>query len=1010
MAFTRFAILLLAWFGLLGPLGAADPATVEFFEKRIRPVLVEQCVSCHGPQKQRAHLRVDSLSALLKGGDRGPAVVPGKPDASPLIAAIRYTDDTFQMPPRSKLKDEQITDFVAWVRSGAHGPMEAVASRTDAKKEFDFFERRRHWCYRAFLRHVQIPVVQNANWPATPIDSFILQRLETAGLQPAPPVDPRTWLRRVTYDLIGLPPTPAEADAFLADSSPTARARVVDRLLASPHYGERWGRHWLDLVRYAETLGHEFDNDIHHAWRYRDYVIRAFNDDLPYDQFVLEHLAGDLLPNPRRHPRDGFNESIIATGFFWLGEGKHAPVDVRQEQADRIDNQIDVFGKTFLAQTLACARCHDHKFDAIATADYYALYGCLKSSRYQQAFLDPPERIQARVRQLEAVRQEMRQEVLRQIRAQLQTLPLDPVGDKGTSSLSPAGYEAVPLVNWFETGDAFGNGLTAPGEIQVASQPERGSIRFLTPGIVHSGRLSPRLEGVLRSATFQLDHDFVHVRAAGAKGRINLIVDGFQQIANPIYGGLTLPVDRAEPGWLKIDVRMWRGHRAWLELHDSTTPNMGQGLSQSTDVPSSHWLRVDAIWLSNAAEPPSTTTPTLSDRDQILSSLSRWEAGFRVTEPADVATTVRLNALLDQQRLKVTLPADLVRRWRAIEDAIPAPLRAPAMCDGTGENEVVFVRGNYRTPGPIVARGFPRLLHGMPKEVNFRGSGRLELARQFINPTNPLPVLVFVNRIWKQHFGEGLVRSTDDFGVMGDKPSHPELLDWLAADFYVHGYSVKHLHRCLVLSSTYAQASRRTPQGDQVDPGNHLLHRMPLRRLEAEAIRDALVAVSGRLEERLYGPSVPPYLNAFMEGRGRPGASGPLDGAGRRSIYLNVRRNFLNPMFLAFDYPVPFSTMGRRSISNVPAQALSLLNDPFVLQQTRRWAERLRTEFPDPTARLQRLYVEAFGRPCTATEANDAREFLAAQAQERGGQATEVDLWADLCHVLANVKEFVYIP
>ncbi len=381
------------------PSPASDAAGVEFFEKRIRPLLAENCRRCHGPERQRGGLRLDSLAAIKKGGDRGPAIVPGKPDQSRLIQAVRHTGD-LHMPPKSKLTEAQILDLVAWVKMGAPGPRATTSERTAARAgEFDLAERRKHWAYQP-VRPVALPAVKNPAWCTSPVDFFILARLEAAGLSPAPAADPQALIRRVTFDLTGLPPTPQEVEAFLADNSPFAYEKLVDRLLASPHYGERWGRHWLDVVRYAETLGFEFDYDLWNAWRYRDYVIRAFNADLPYDRFVAEHMAGDLLPQPRRHPTEGFNESILATGFFWMGEGKQTPVDIRQEQADRIDNQIDVLGKAFLAQTIACARCHDHKFDALSTRDYYALAGYLKSARYQQAFIDAPECVGAKARQL----------------------------------------------------------------------------------------------------------------------------------------------------------------------------------------------------------------------------------------------------------------------------------------------------------------------------------------------------------------------------------------------------------------------------------------------------------------------------------------------------------------------------------------------------------------------------------------------------------------------------------
>ncbi len=374
-----------------------DADGVEFFEKRVRPLLAARCQSCHGAEKQKGNLRLDSRVGALKGGDTSPAIVPGKPEESLLVDAIRY-GETYQMPPKSQLPAEEIATLVEWVRIGAPWGRE-VAEQSSDEKTFDLKARAGHSSFQP-LANAHPPKVAKAGWVKTPIDAFILAGLEARGLAPAAATDKRTLLRRVTYDLTGLPPIPQEIEEFLADHSPQAYQKVVDRLLDSPRYGERWARHWLDLVRFSETYGHEFDFEIPNAYRYRDYLIRALNNDLPFDQFVIEHVAGDLLSQPRRHPEEGYNESIIATGAYFFGEAKHSPVDVRQDQADRIDNQIDVFGKAFLGLTISCARCHDHKFDPISTKDYYALSGYLRSSRFQQAFIDAAEPLAGQVAQL----------------------------------------------------------------------------------------------------------------------------------------------------------------------------------------------------------------------------------------------------------------------------------------------------------------------------------------------------------------------------------------------------------------------------------------------------------------------------------------------------------------------------------------------------------------------------------------------------------------------------------
>jgi hypothetical protein len=389
---------------------AQGNAGLEFFEKRVRPVLVERCYPCHSHQSERlkAHLYVDSREGLLRGGDTRAALVPGHPEQSLLIEAIGYDHPDLQMPPKGKLAEAQIANLTEWVRIGAPWPTEAAITNTPVKKEFDLEARRQsHWAWKP-TRAGPPPPVKNREWCAGPMDQFLLAKLEQHGLRPAPQADRRTLIRRVTLDLIGLPPAAAEVEAFVRDRRPDAYERLVDRLLGSVHFGERWARHWLDLVRYAETLGHEFDYPRHHAWRYRDYVIRAFNADVPYHQFVTEHVAGDLVSPPRRHPVEGFNESIIGTAFYWLGQQAHSPVDVRQHQAEMIDNQVDVLSKAFLGLTVACARCHDHKFDAISTQDFYGLYGMLASSRYAQRAINGPQLTQDQARHLRRAKRALR--------------------------------------------------------------------------------------------------------------------------------------------------------------------------------------------------------------------------------------------------------------------------------------------------------------------------------------------------------------------------------------------------------------------------------------------------------------------------------------------------------------------------------------------------------------------------------------------------------------------------
>ncbi len=1021
-----------------------DAVAIEHFEKEVRPILVNRCQECHGGTKQKGGLRLDSRGALISGGNSGPAIVPGKPGESILVDAINH-GELFQMPPKSKLPAREIEVLTTWVQNGAHWGYEATAPQAGAKvatpdlnsdKPSEMVKQRAgFWSFQP-VRDVEPPPVQGeaSTWARNGIDQFILDGLQRQKLQPAAEASRSALIRRLSFDLTGVPPTPSEIDRFLADPSPDAYEKVVERLLASPRYGEAWGRHWLDLARYADTAGHEFDYETLSAFRYRDYVIRALNADLPYSSFITEQLAGDLLEKPRRHPTAGTNESILGTGFFWLGEGSHSPVDVREEEMRRVDNQIDVFSKTFLGLTVGCARCHDHKFDPITARDYYALAGYLRSSRFQQAFLDGPDRIAPLAQKLNHQKESVRDQLLQALpllpekqRTELAAIlstdeggadwgQAPPQSADAGANPNPASatgpivfetFDAPSFDTWRITGDAFGAGPTREGAFLLEAIPRTPTtadwrIRPVARGLAHSGLLGNDFEGVLRSRAFTIERRYIHMLASGRHGRINIVVDRFDKNRDPIYGGLTISVNAEDPHelkWITRDVSMWSGHSAYFELADGSSADYSGG--QTRRNPGDGFLAVDEIVFSDQATPPAA--PAKSGRTPVplgpvLSAL----------EQARSPLLAGINAALSD--------------YQTAGAGIPEPTYGLAIADGSPEDERVLIRGNHKNPGGPVPRRLLEVLGGREAPRPESGSGRLELARQLTDPKNPLVARVMVNRLWQHHFGVGLVKSADDFGAMGQKPSHPELLDWLARQFVARGWSLKAIHRLMVTSSTYRMKSVLNPEAERIDPTNMYLHRMNVKRLEGEVIRDAIVFLSTGLNESMYGPSVKVHLTSFMEGRGRPSGSGPLDGDRRRSIYLGVRRNFLNPMLLAFDTPSPFSTMGRRNVSNVPAQALTLLNDPLVLTQARLWAERIAREPASGSAeRVDRLYRGAFGRPPTPAEAEASLAFLAhrerAQSENPGaGDASNSNpndrtlaAWADLCHVLINVKEFIYV-
>lgn len=1062
----------------------AEAANLEFFEKRVRPLLIARCHECHASEKAKGGFRLDSRERAFAGGDTGAAILPGKPDESLMIDAIRY-GATYQMPPKGRLPAEEVATLVEWVERGAPWPKtDAVTTTSAAPPAFDFEQRAKHWCFQP-LAEVTPPEVKETTWPAGAIDRFILSGLEAQGFAPAPPVERRAWLRRVTYDLIGLPPTPAEMTAFLADDSPQAHERVVDRLLASPHYGERRARQWLDLARFAETYGHEHDYEIPRAFEYRDYLIRAFNADLPYDQFVVEQLAGDLLGEPRRHPTERINESILGTAFYFVGEGVHSPVDVRKDGADRVDNQIDVLAKTFLALTVSCARCHDHKFDAIRQQDYYALAGYLRSSRYQQAYIDDEqnflpirdelikareaengqfarylsfvlapraERLAAWLTDPRRANDDAWKGLLTEAAAQRDHVfhawatlgsnqpalsdeefarRRDELITRLTKKPSDevfADFEGADYGGWTATGRAFGTEPVTPKDLvrtdgAIDAKTLRPALRLAGASAADSGRLAHKLRGVLRSPTFTITQPKIFYRLWGTSGQVRLIIDGFQLIQDPIYGGLKFAAGPEKPHWHAQDVSKWIGHRAYVELIDEDDG----------------YIALDRVVFSSGGAPESPANPLIvgvlrdaspknavelanAYQTAMVGAISQWGTGALkldgpehaliaglISSPAAAAELADAPpATVDQVRADMAQLAAMAQARESVASKIPPARQALAMAAGTPEDERLFIRGNHKTLGDIVPRHGLEVLGGLKEPAPRDATGRLELARSLVDGRNPLPPRVIANRLWHWHFGRGIVPSTDDFGAMGQPPTNPDLLDWLAAELIRQKWSLKALDRQIVLSSAYRMSGHASPAAIAADPENKLWSHYPRRRLDAESIRDAVLAVSGRLDRTMHGPGVAPHLTDFMAGRGKPGKSGPLDGAGRRSIYINVRRNFLTPMLLAFDYPTPFTTIGRRGTSNVPAQALTMMNNPFVAEQAEQWARRAIAESSSPEERVARMYEEAFGRPPTGAEQASVTAFLAEQASHYPPNEPQ-RAWADLAHVLFNTKEFIFV-
>ena len=991
---------------------ATSPTSEDlaFFESQVRPLLVQHCSECHAGPADEAEGGLSFETRAAFAAAEGVAVA-GKPEASLLVEVVRYDGD-LQMPPDGKLPAEAIATLEEWVRRGLPWPddgSQAVAPT------FDIATRvAAHWCWQP-PQATAAPQVSSNDWCRTDLDRFVLARLEAAQLTPAAEASTRELIRRAAEVLTGLPPDPADVERVANDADPQAFDRYVDTLLASPHFGERFARHWLDVARYGETRGHEFDYPIPNAWQYRDWVIRAFNSDLPYDQFVREQIAGDLLDNPRVSAT-GADESILGTGFWLLGEEVHAPVDIRQDEADRMDNRVDTFGKAFLGMALGCARCHDHKFDALSNEDYYAIAGMVKSSSYRQVAFESLPTNRNVLAELETLEREARP----QLQQQLQELlagklpePSPTTADLFAVPDAVAPSDAAVVLADYTRGDDSTHlrgdpawELVLPGDphLQEAQEGQPLRLQLATTGYARSdaiwatsrttGQRDPgplggvdRSGRLLRTPQQRITSGVLWHRVKGHV-QIYAAVDSHMLLqGGPIYGSHALTVDTGgEWKWIRQDMRKDLDWTDGHTVHVEYAAVAGELAVAQT--------------IAALEQPHSDESPLLTAANAAMAAADLdWTSG----PPQQLLRRVEAHA---------TARAGILAKAK-LESAT-----APALLDGNGFDWHVLLKGSAARPGDLAPRRFLEAIDGAQQPAYpSESSGRLQLAERVLAPANPLTSRVMVNRLWHHLFGRGLVPTTDNFGVLGEAAADPlaqQLLDTLAVRFREEGWSVKQFVRNVVTSSTWRMSSRLDPHAAQQDPLNLLLHHYPLRRLEGEAIRDTILAVSGRLDRTLGGPSVEVFIAPYHEGRGRP-ASGPLDGAGRRSLYTKVRRNFLPSLLVAFDMPVPFQARGRRNVTNVPAQSLALMNDPFVTEQATLWA---RKTLADPTLttdqRIDRMYGEAFARHPEADEREAATAFLSAQTTLHGGSFADDPrleaAWTDLAHALFNAKEFIFLP
>ncbi|MEW6306370.1 MAG: PSD1 and planctomycete cytochrome C domain-containing protein [Verrucomicrobiota bacterium] len=879
---------------------AAD-SPLDFFERRIRPVLAERCYSCHSAQseKLKGGLLLDTRAGLLKGGESGqPAIVPGDAEHSRLIKAIRHTDADLKMPPKQKLNDAQIADFITWINLGAPDPRTGSSPGAPPPA----VNGPPHWAFQA-VGNPSAPAVRNQRWPQSPIDHFILAKLEARGLKPSLPADKRTLIRRVTYDLTGLPPTPGEVDDFLRDNSSEAFARVVDRLLGSPRYGERWGRYWLDVARYADTKGYIYDGEETrwlHAPVYRDWVIRALNEDLPYDRFIMLQLAADQLVS------DPHDENLAAMGFLTVGRRfLGIPHDI-------IDDRIDVATRGLLGLTVTCARCHDHKYDPIPTRDYYSLYGVFGGSYEQRVALakNPPETPEYKKFAEELKKRQDK------FNAEYQTR-VDKLRDRARART--ADYLVASL--------------------DISKLPTEDFQQILSPDD-------------LNASTARHWHTYLYQR----RNRFDPIFTPWHAFAQLGEGEFAAKAAQVAAE-CAADARKLNPHVA--QLFTNAPASMQEvatrygGLFESVFR---EWTNAVALAITNKTELP-VVLPD-ADREALRQVLYTSDSPVNVPFGAFAAIEDYFEGNSRDALRKLEGELD---RWLAT--APGATPHAVVLRDQPVQyNPRIFYRGNPARRGDEVPKQFLEVLAGPQRRPFQQGSGRLELARAIADRDNPLTARVLVNRVWLHHFGAGLVRTPSDFGTRCEPPSHPDLLDWLARRFMDDGWSVKKLHRLILLSAVYQQSSEDSPKGYALDPDNRLLWRMNRTRLDFEALRDSLLSASGELDLQAGGRSSDLFASPASK---------------RRTVYGFIDRRYLPGVFRVFDFANPDMHTPQRSDTTVPQQALYFLNSPFVVERARALAQQPEVvSASQPQARIERLYQRLFQRPPTSAQLQAGLRFI----------------------------------
>ena len=949
------------------------PVDAVFFDKQVLPILQANCLKCHGGEaKIKGGLRLTSREDILKGGDSGPAVVLEKSDTSRLLQAIRYQDG-LEMPPKGKLPDKDIAVLTRWVTAQIPWGTtiaKAAAPTTGAIAGKVTPEGRAFWAYQPVHRPAT-PKVKHESWVRNPIDAFVLARLEAKGLTPVGPADRTAWLRRVTYDLIGLPPTPEETAAYLADTSEKADERLIDRLLDSPHYGEKWGRHWLDLVRYAETHGYERDNAKPFAWRYRDYVIDSFNKDKPYDQFLREQLAGDLLPNATP-------ETLIATGYYRLGIWDDEPADPLQNRYDVFDGIVSTTSQVVLGMSVGCARCHDHKRDPIPQKDYYRLLAFFQdvtdmNTKNTRFVASPDDRI--------AYEKQIRQHNTDESATDTELRRLARQFADALAAKEPGRH--------FSSVD-----LSAEGEASLTTDARKAKTTWSYT--------------FTRPAANWFQPDFMPKGWRRGPG-------GFGTLGTP--GAIVGTVWNAKDIWLRqtFDLKELPDRLA-LDLHHDDDVEV---YLNGVQVYQAKGFKVKYIRqpLEQAA------CQTLKVGANVLAIHCRQEMGGQYIDAGLVAlpSTMPLVELVRHDGPSVWGPEktqSYLALHRKLQDLRKQVFKEPGievMCvEERGQAPTyVAIRGSAAAQGDRVTIGFPEVLVASNAVIPPAppAQKRLQLADWLTRPDNPMTARVMANRLWHFHFGRGIVGTPNDFGKLGEMPTHPELLDWLADELVQGGWKIKRLQKMIMLSNTYRMSSRASADGLRLDPGNMLFWRFPMRRLNAEEVRDSFLAVSGELNLKAGGPSVyPPISKEVLAGQSVPGQgwkTSPPDEARRRSVYVHVKRSLQLPILAIHDQADTDSSCPVRYTTTVPTQALGMINGAFTNEQATALASRLEREAADPAGRIRRAILLTTCRQ--ATDAEVAKDLAFVEELKTKGGMTPSEAWRYYCLVQLNSNEFLYL-